>query len=1521
VIETHSNNSYGIFARSVGGFDESTGGGGGGSALGLYVFGGSAGSGGAGGTVSVNNRGRVATFADGSTAVLAESIGGGGGNGGAAVSAGAYVSFAWGGSGGAGGDGGDVTVDSRGGTISTAGENATGIQGSSIGGGGGNGGLAVSIAVGDKGALSFARGGDGEKGGKGGKVAVLADGAVSTQGSGAPGIAAESIGGGGGSGGNSISVAASTGYSISASVGGKGAEGGAGDTVTVGDKLDPIRGAIATTGDWSSGIHALSIGGGGGSGGLAVAASVSISGPVSVSLGVGGDGGDGGSGGTVTVVSQADITTNGMSSHGIRAQSTSDGGGDGGFAFSGAGAFGGVPKSFSLSVGGDGGKGGAAGAVEVASQGVLATWGSGSHGIYANSVGGGGGAGGTSISTAVGLGAGSSDKSWSITSAFSVGGNGGEGGAGGNVSVGTVTLPLSGQIETHGNGSHGVVAQSIGGGGGQGGSSLVLKFDNDLALGDENSSLTLTGAFGGIGGKGNIGGAVDVINDSAIRTFGDISHGIFAQSIGGGGGSGGSAEAISLSGSGLLPLKDTEVTSWGIELSAGGNGGDGNKGGKVSVVNRGSISTEGELSRGILAQSVGGGGGSLVDGILGKVGDWVDAAGDVLSALEIAKTLHEAYKEGELSGLVPHSLSVTVGASGGVSADGEKVSVDNQGDISTKGLEGHAIFVQSIGGGGGEAQAYAKGKGQGEDADVGIGLLGEIAIGGAGGAAGNGGEVDIVHGGRIVTSGAGAYGIYAQSIGGGGGQAGSIGGGFSDLDSIGFGAAFGRDGGSGGDGGLVTVLSSGDFTTYGTSAIGIFAQSVGGGGGVRGGVDGMFAGSVGGYGAAGVVEVSHSGNVITHGENAHGIFAQSAAGLAGDLTKLVEVIPGLPPVTFVIGTYAGKSADTTVTLSGSIDTQGVDSVGILAQSRGEAGAGNVAIKIDSGGVRGGSGEGAGVKFLDGKDNTLLNRGMISALSGNAIVGGDQNEAVDNYGTVSGSVMLGGGVNRFTNHHGAVFESGEVVDLGAGTGLNSSGTLSPGGIGKAQATALTSSFRQAADGTMVIDIDLSGGAGDRLDISGTALLAGELKVRPMQSGRALPGSRESAFISAAGGLADAGLLFDAPASAIVSYGSPRVTANGITLPYEVDFTPGPVGAFSGNALHVAEHVSAIQRAGGSESFAPIAAALVDLPDALSLNAAYQQLIPESLATLTTETAVASVAFNDAMHSCRQQDGDHRFVREGECRWLRVDGATRSRDDTRRSPGYRLDIFSIAGGVQQELAADTHVGYGLSFQQSDLDASLTDIGGKQVEGGLILKRRYDATMVSGSVSAGYGWYDTRRDVSLPTPGVSASSKQDIYFASIHGRISHDFEQEPNRYVRPLVDLGVTQVHRKGFKEKGAGGANLTVDGDDETLVTLQPAIEFGSEVRRDTGTLIRPYARIGITRYLTDNKRRVTARLQGAPASVAPFTVETEGDRTFVDLSMGMDVIKREGASLRLGYTGQFSDNSSSHAVLLKLHVPF
>jgi outer membrane autotransporter protein len=146
--------------------------------------------------------------------------------------------------------------------------------------------------------------------------------------------------------------------------------------------------------------------------------------------------------------------------------------------------------------------------------------------------------------------------------------------------------------------------------------------------------------------------------------------------------------------------------------------------------------------------------------------------------------------------------------------------------------------------------------------------------------------------------------------------------------------------------------------------------------------------------------------------------------------------------------------------------------------------------------------------------------------------------------------------------------------------------------------------------------------------------------------------------------------------------------------------------------------------------------------------------------------------------------------------------------------------------------------------------------------------------------------------------------------------------NAYIRPMLGLGVSYVSRDAYEESGAGGANLRVEKASDTFVSLHPAIEFGGESSvGGEGTLLRHFVRVGMTQFLGSNERQVTASLEGAPSGIQPFTVTTRSEKTFADLAIGVDILRKSGTTVRLEYSGQFSNNSTTHALGVKIAMPF
>jgi uncharacterized protein with beta-barrel porin domain len=680
----------------------------------------------------------------------------------------------------------------------------------------------------------------------------------------------------------------------------------------------------------------------------------------------------------------------------------------------------------------------------------------------------------------------------------------------GGVGAGAVTVTSTGNITTGGTNAGGIFASgagavtvtSTGNITTQGATAYGIKATGADAVTVTSTGNITTGNAFGILASTTGAGAVTVTSTGNISTAGSNAYGILARSTGGGAvtvtstgnittGNAFGILASTTTGSGAVTAISTgNITTagngaFGIEafgnagaatvtsignITTAGNGAFGieavNAGaGAVTVTSTGNISTAGSNAYGIFAQSTGGGAVT------------VTSTGNITT--------------GNVFGILAHSTAgaVTVTSTGNITTSGSQedgirassggtgaVAVTSTGNITTVGATAYGIFAQGGGSvtvtstgnittaGNNAFGIFAEGGGSGAATVTSTGNIATVNAGGILAEAAGSGAATVISTGNITTTGNGAFGIAASA-----------------------------------NAGAVTVTSIGNITTAGNSALGIQAISD----------------------AAGAVTVTSTGNITTAGSGAHGIEAAGLGGGAITVTSTGNIsAAGSGAHGIEAGSFGGGAV--TVTSAGNISAAGSNASGIFAESIG----GPIAVIIKSGTVSGGSGSGAGVSISGGTGNTLTNMGTLMALSGLAIQSGTGNDTVNNSGTVIGNVSLGAGTNAFNNMAGGLFNSGAAVNLGATNTLTNAGTLSPGGTGVIQTTALTGSLAQSATGRLLTDINIAGATSDRVNVSGTANLSGAVRV---QVQNAILGPWQQTVLSAAGGATQNGLsLLASPA---------------------------------------------------------------------------------------------------------------------------------------------------------------------------------------------------------------------------------------------------------------------------------------------------------------------------------------------------------------------------------------------------------
>ncbi|MEC9290820.1 MAG: hypothetical protein VX730_00280 [Pseudomonadota bacterium] len=1492
-LRTQGHGAIGLVAQSVGG-----GGGNGAFSLAGNVAGSSAlnasigGGGGSGGNSNIVNLsagGTVMTEGHDAYGLLAQSIAGGGGNGGFALSGAAAinghsVNVALGGGGGTGGHAATTALTFSG-SLQTSGTSSHGLLAQSIGGGGGNAGFAGSLGGTLRNGSEFGLtvGGSGGSGGHSGAIQVSSAGTVLTRGWGANAIMAQSIGGGGGNAGFGYSLGltpGSNGSSARVTLGGAGGSGGYGQDVTINNTAN-----LRTLARYSNGILAQSIGGGGGNGGSVIAGNLAFrSSGKQFNVGLGGNGGTGGIARAVNITNTAQILTEDADAIGILAQSIGGGGGNGGMSLS-AGMTGSGSNQFGLTLGGSGGSGGAAGAVSITQTGLVETRGNRSYGILAQSIGGGGGNGG--ISGAVSLGQGGNNSNYNAV----IGGSGGSGNTASNVD-----LVLSGGLITRGNSAHAVYAQSVGGGGGNGGSSFAATRTSSAS--EPNRNVAVSVALGGSGGTGNHAGNITVNNTDTIQTFGAGSYGLLLQAIGGGGGSGGNANAFTMVSNSSSSARDGTQSKSRV-LSIGGSGGASGDGGIITVDNSGTIETSGADSHAIFAQSIGGGGGNGGDAAHARptlaamidLPDGPSFAG--LSGFGFNPTVSTPDQEPQLA-IDTKDLSVTVGGSGGASGHGKAVTIRNSGSVVTRGDGAFGLLVQSIGGGGGTGGLSESGE------------TGSVGVGGAGGSSGHGGDISITNNGSIDTFGIAAHGMFVQSIGGGGGLAGNVDRGVTDDGTTGL--ALGRSGGAGGNGGNITIDSSGRITTRGDSAFGIFAQSVGGGGGVAGSIGNGpgFAGSTGAVGQGGDILITHTGDITTLGDNAHGIYAQSMDGA------------GAP------------SGEVTIDYTGTISVLGQGSHAIVANTKdGCSIACDIDISIRGGSIASGNGTDAAVQFTEGRNNNLTNQGVIqnaSGLTGLSVAGTGGDDVIENQGTLIGNIDLGTGANRLNNTVGIVF-SGTNLNLGGialSQTFNNAGMLTVGDVGLLQTTVLNGHFSQASAGTMNVDFDSGTLSSDLIQATGSATTDGTLVLNVLNPEQIRSGTHVTSLIEATGGLVDSGITLQAPNTAVVGY---NLLANGqdLSLETSVDFTPDAPTA-TGNQRAIGEYFNTILSNPNPE-FQQVVGLIAGMQTGEEVAAFMEQLSPEPQTTAKATNILSSGVFNQRLRSCHQRTGANKFVREGECVWYALGARYTDRNLTASAQGYKSRSHDIAAGAQVEVKPGLHFGAGLSLEKGSSKSvgatASQESTGVQVGG--IVKRDIGDTLITGTLAAGYNKHDALRVIDLGGGGtVNAESDFDTHFVSVETDIAHTFDHD-SWFIRPTVGTNVTYSHSSSFSENGAGVLGIDADSNSDVSVNVRAGFDVGGEIKtsrycNDECAVVRPYAKVGYVHYLTDRNTTLNARFQGAPAGTK-FTTSTPVYEDYLDINVGAELLNSDDTVVRIDYGAQISDNVTQQSALLKIAIPF
>ena len=648
------------------------------------------------------------------------------------------------------------------------------------------------------------------------------------------------------------------------------------------------------------------------------------------------------------------------------------------------------------------------------------------------------------------------------------------------------------------------------------------------------------------------------------------------------------------------------------------------------------------------------------------------------------------------------------------------------------------------------------------------------------------------------------------------------------------------------------------------------------------------------------------------------------------------------------------SDDVNVEISGKVKAQGT---GVFAgsfadASVGEAGCpeedncfedqGNVTVAVKKGKVQGGVGY-YGVVVKGGDDNLIEvgKKGTITSNSFMAILGGTEDETVENSGVVAGDVDLDGGWNAFNNNKSGKFYSGDIIYLGAGNVLTNAGDLSPGGPWNIQTSLLTGDLVQTSGGQYSVDVDMGKGQSDVVNVTGFADLAG--KVSPILS-NPFSGKQSVTILTADGGVTNDGI--GVKDTALIDY-SLKVNPNDVVLKTEVDFAPKGLD----KGAKVGQNLNQVYKNGGPSGLWPVTYALLALPKVSDVSNAYQQLSGNQYSQLEISELYSQETFSRDQMNCpvrgdgaavvaapmtaqplKLAEGDPAygvpgvapFINENECIWARVRYRNLQQDANSGTAGFDEDATGISGGGQWAFGGAWYGGVAFGYENSQIDSNTSsqfnrlNSDGDRYRVGGSLKYIAGPWFVGGAITGGWSNFDSTRQISFPGFASVATSSQDLQNVAGQVRLAYQMATAGAWYLKPLVDFNVTNVDMDLFTEKGANGAALKVSSNDETVFSATPALEIGTQWGHPGGTLVRPYVRGGVSFY-SDADFPIAAGFAAAPG-VGPFVTNGSIDDVLGDVSAGLNILGAGGGVLSFSYDGRFGDTFQENSVTARASVP-
>src|SRR5690606_50706 len=126
----------------------------------------------------------------------------------------------------------------------------------------------------------------------------------------------------------------------------------------------------------------------------------------------------------------------------------------------------------------------------------------------------------------------------------------------------------------------------------------------------------------------------------------------------------------------------------------------------------------------------------------------------------------------------------------------------------------------------------------------------------------------------------------------------------------------------------------------------------------------------------------------------------------------------------------------------------------------------------------------------------------------------------------------------------------------------------------------------------------------------------------------------------------------------------------------------------------------------------------------------------------------------------------------CAWGRAFGSYTDQNSTGSALGYQTRSWTFQTGFQRQVAPGWFVGGSVAYETSAFrgDEGNSRVSGESLMLGGSLRFQHGPWQLSGGIDFGYGWYDSRRAVSVGNFGATASASPTAWHAGAHSRIAY-------------------------------------------------------------------------------------------------------------------------------------------------------